>query len=544
MHHRRWFAALSLALLTLVILFSALTPQVRADSIYSIPDKLDYAANQYAMMVNNGKPVLTYHSKNTNTLVVAFCGNPACETSLTVVRQIVGQGTQAEAITSVNGNPFIAYSTLESPSISHLKVIACLDATCSQPAVYTPLDAGDFQNLSITLQNGKPLIAYENVDPITHHHTVKLAFCSNATCTAATIRSLDITDGVQGGYGMGIELLNGNPIVAFTTGDVVSLLKCLSATCAETPTVITVDTNPANLYGIALTLAPTTPIITYLSRENSISWLKAATCTDSACEGPMYIHTVGEAFDYGLGLGVTSVSLVSGLPVIAYEKQGIWLATCLDIVCNYSSSIQIAQRNNYLPLIRASNGYPVVASLQAIQMNYRIPQIYFGGDFNPDQSPTASDTITGTTVPTATFTPQSTSPTSTFTITPSITPTPSLTYTPSNTPLPTNTATNTPTPVTPTSAANAPPPRNYFTTRTPTLTWNRVTWARSYEIQISKDINFASAVTLTGFVTADALTYTTGTLANGIYYWRVKAIGSISTVFTWSNIDSFVISAP
>ncbi|MEP6984770.1 MAG: hypothetical protein ABI970_04180, partial [Chloroflexota bacterium] len=540
--HRRWFTALSLALLTLVVLFSALTPQVRADSIYSIPDQLDYATTHYAITVNNGKPILTYQSKNTNTLVVAFCGNPACETALTDIRGIVGSAVRAEAITIVNGNPFIAYSTLESPSISHLKVIACVDPTCSQPAVYTPLDTGDFLNMSITLQNGKPLIAYENLDPTTAHHTVKLAFCSDATCTAATIRSLDVTDGIQGNYGMGVGLLNSNPIVVFTTGSVVNLLKCLSATCAETPTVITVETNPTNLHGIALTVAAITPIITYLSRENSILWLKAATCTDSACAGPLYIHTVGEAFDYGLG--TTSVTLLNGLPVIAYENQGIRLATCLDIPCNYSSSIQIVQRNNHLPLIGDSNGYPVVASLQDTRTNNRMPQIYFGGDFNSVQSPTPSETLTGTVRPTASFTPPSTPPTATFTITPSITPTPSNTPIPSFTPTDTPLGTSTPTPVTPTSAANAAPLRNFYTISTPTLTWNRISWATGYVIFISTDINFAPAATLTKFLPSSSLTFTTEPLSNGIYYWRVKAVGNTSDVFTWSHIDSFVIATP
>ncbi len=114
------------------------------------------------------------------------------------------------------------------------------------------------------------------------------------------------------------------------------------------------------------------------------------------------------------------------------------------------------------------------------------------------------------------------------------------TFTPTYTP--TNTFTPTPT-YTPTAAASAAPPRNFYTIRTPTLTWNRVTWATDYEIQISHDQNFAPAATFTTSVPASSLSYITDTLANGTYYWRVKAIDSTSNTFTVSSVDSFVIAA-
>ena len=113
-------------------------------------------------------------------------------------------------------------------------------------------------------------------------------------------------------------------------------------------------------------------------------------------------------------------------------------------------------------------------------------------------------------------------------VTPDVIPTPTL--------FPTQTPTRTPT-----SVHNAAPKRNFYTTHTPTLTWNRVTWATKYELQISTDINFAPAAILTAFADT-TLTYTTGNLPNGTYYWRVKAHNGTYTG-NWSLTDTFVISA-
>lgn len=575
-YHPRSFFALIIALVSVAILMLVLISQVQAASIYVLPDTLSNNPN-YSMTVNNGKPILSYYSKDIGSIVVAICGNTSCETALTVIHPIETVLLEAVAVTIVNGNPLIAYSTLEYPSASHLRVAACIDPLCSQPPVITTLDTGDFWHMAITLQNGNALIAYENVSSGTDHNIVKLAICNNATCTAPIIRSLDITDGISGGNGLAVGLLNGNPIVAYRTWQGLSgvtLLKCASPTCAETPTLKLVDTNStSNLAGIALVTTANTPIITYSTSVNGITWLKVATCTDVACDGSMYIHTV----DVAAPGRPVSINLVNGLPVIAYVRQGIRLATCLDIVCNYSSSVLIEDSTHDYPIVDASQNLPVISFIQTWSASRRNLKIYFAGDFQPPQSPTPSpyNTLSTINMPTRTVTASSTMPMSTPTITPSITPTPSFTHTPTPTPTdtptltntptntptstltptPTDTPTNTSTPtstdtpvntltptrITPTSALNSAPVVNFYTTHTPTLTWNAVSFATKYEIQISTDINFAPAATITAFADT-TLTYTTGNLPNGTYYWRVRALNGTNTG-NWSLTDAFVISA-
>src|SRR5690349_9286137 len=109
----RWFAGLIFVLLSVVVLLSSVTSQVQADSIYLVPDLLKNIPYSYSMAVNNGNPVLSYYSKNTSKIVVASCGNPACETALTVINPIASQLLRSVAVTIINGNPFILYSTNE-----------------------------------------------------------------------------------------------------------------------------------------------------------------------------------------------------------------------------------------------------------------------------------------------------------------------------------------------------------------------------------------------------------------------------------------------
>jgi len=100
---------------------------------------------------------------------------------------------------------------------------------------------------------------------------------------------------------------------------------------------------------------------------------------------------------------------------------------------------------------------------------------------------------------------------------------------------------------------NVAPVRNYFTTATPVLTWNRLSWATGYEVEVSTSSSFTGTPVFTyqtldpsllSVTVIDPVTLPTG-LGEGIYYWRVrgrKPDGTWST--TWSASDSFVVDLP
>jgi hypothetical protein len=90
------------------------------------------------------------------------------------------------------------------------------------------------------------------------------------------------------------------------------------------------------------------------------------------------------------------------------------------------------------------------------------------------------------------------------------------------------------------SGSNSAPQLNYYVVNTPTLTWNSVTWATQYEIQVDSSGVFTDSLEYTETVSANSLAVTTSPLANGIHYWRVRAKNA-TTVGEWSMIEAFFV---
>jgi hypothetical protein len=87
-----------------------------------------------------------------------------------------------------------------------------------------------------------------------------------------------------------------------------------------------------------------------------------------------------------------------------------------------------------------------------------------------------------------------------------------------------------------TGASSAPS----FATKTPTLTWGRITWAASYEIQVSKTSTFSVPTNYTASGTS--LTIPGPGLNEGTYYWHVRAKDASNTLGAWSTTGTFVIA--
>ncbi|MEO8611236.1 MAG: hypothetical protein ABI690_25290 [Chloroflexota bacterium] len=92
---------------------------------------------------------------------------------------------------------------------------------------------------------------------------------------------------------------------------------------------------------------------------------------------------------------------------------------------------------------------------------------------------------------------------------------------------------------------NATPGLHYFSVSQPTLTWNLISWALGYQIQIDDDPNFGSPVPVPDEFSADILSYMTDSeLADGTYYWHVRAKKNVTDWGSWSAPETFIISAP
>ena len=73
---------------------------------------------------------------------------------------------------------------------------------------------------------------------------------------------------------------------------------------------------------------------------------------------------------------------------------------------------------------------------------------------------------------------------------------------------------------------------------TPTLTWNSVAYGATYQVQVAAISTFT---TVLQDATGADLTYTASTLADGLYYWRVRAYNITPAPGAWSVARPFTI---
>lgn len=91
------------------------------------------------------------------------------------------------------------------------------------------------------------------------------------------------------------------------------------------------------------------------------------------------------------------------------------------------------------------------------------------------------------------------------------------------------------------SPPGAAPSRGYNTSAAITLTWNRVSWAVEYEVQVDDSPGFLPPLRHSIIVPAGILETPTPSLPDGRYYWRVRARNFQGHAGGWSATHSFAI---
>ena len=86
-----------------------------------------------------------------------------------------------------------------------------------------------------------------------------------------------------------------------------------------------------------------------------------------------------------------------------------------------------------------------------------------------------------------------------------------------------------------------PAPGSVIADTTPTFQWTAIGWADKYSIQVATSAAFGSADMVVNENPGDTQAYQSGELAEGTYYWRVKASSSTSET-EWSSTGVFTIS--
>jgi hypothetical protein len=89
--------------------------------------------------------------------------------------------------------------------------------------------------------------------------------------------------------------------------------------------------------------------------------------------------------------------------------------------------------------------------------------------------------------------------------------------------------------------ADVTPTRNLSTTHTPTLTWTALTWASNYQLQISTSQNFKDAHV---YPVSGGQSFTTPSLPNGVYFWRVRGQNDTGGWGAWSPTELIMVNVP
>ncbi|HSS97285.1 MAG TPA: hypothetical protein VLK33_09655, partial [Terriglobales bacterium] len=93
------------------------------------------------------------------------------------------------------------------------------------------------------------------------------------------------------------------------------------------------------------------------------------------------------------------------------------------------------------------------------------------------------------------------------------------------------------------SGNDAAPESNFQTSQTVRLRWTTVSWAVEYEVEVDDTADFDWPAYSTT-VAAETLEQITSPLANGIYYWHVRAKQSSGLWGQWSPSYTFRVAAP
>jgi hypothetical protein len=87
-----------------------------------------------------------------------------------------------------------------------------------------------------------------------------------------------------------------------------------------------------------------------------------------------------------------------------------------------------------------------------------------------------------------------------------------------------------------------PAPGSVIADTTPTFQWTAIGWADKYQLQVATGSAFGSADMVINENLGDVQAYLSSDMAEGTYYWRVKASSGISET-AWSSTGVFTISS-
>lgn len=278
-----------------------------------------------------GYAVISYFDQTNDLVKVAHCNDAVCSApSIETIANVGSQGGYISLMLNATGMPVISYYD---SLAGDLYVATCLDPNCAATTIELVDGAAANVGLHTSLQldaNGFPVISYYDAT----NGNLKLAHCSNTTCTAASIVTVDASANDDGFYTSLRLDANGFPVISYhdVIAGAVKLAHCLDPNCTAAQ-INTVDTtNFTGFFGTSLALdAQGFPVISYYALLTG--QLMIAHCIDVDCNLAPVITVVDNTTNVGL---YSSLQLSGGNPVISYfdaDNENLKLAECQDPNC-------------------------------------------------------------------------------------------------------------------------------------------------------------------------------------------------------------------
>jgi hypothetical protein len=260
---------------------------------------------------SGGYPVISYYDYTNGRLKLAVCNDATCtSSSFTIVA--IGNGMDTSLALGAGDKPVISYLN----GSGSVAVAVCNDTTCTSPTTAV-IDSG--RNTSLKLNaSDYPVISYLD----TTNYDLKVAVCNDANCTAPTLTTVDNSTNDVGWYNSLALNASGNPVISYydmTTGDL-KVAVCSNATCT-TPSITTLDSDgDVGIYPSIALNASGFPTIAYY--DSSHSSLKLAVCGNEDCTLKNRFIVV----DGGSGLYASLQLDANGNAVIAYSGGSVKVA--------------------------------------------------------------------------------------------------------------------------------------------------------------------------------------------------------------------------
>ncbi|MGZ4308464.1 MAG: collagen-like triple helix repeat-containing protein [Gaiellaceae bacterium] len=255
---------------------TSFTPATTIDSSGNVGD------SQTSVTVGaDALPLISYYDSANSNLDVAHCGNAACSSgnTITAVDSVCDVGSGSSIAIGADGLGLIAY--LDTTN-GHLKVAHCANVACTS-VVATTVDnaSGVGFETSVTIGvDGLGLVSYfdnGNAD-------LKVAHCSDAGCSSATLTTVDST-GLVGEFTSATVGADNLAVISYYdhTGANLDLkvAHCSNVTCT-TATTTTVDSVGDVGWGSSITVGSDgLPFVTYRDITNNA--VASTHCPNAFC---------------------------------------------------------------------------------------------------------------------------------------------------------------------------------------------------------------------------------------------------------------------